>query len=195
VLLVAVTIFRIVAFIYEGEWVYGIFWVGPYEFTLCRIDCILLGALLYFYLSYQQFNHHWDTNRDYIWLILCLITFIVLGVTLSLYSPYWRAGGFILTNFLCLAVVFLVIRNPDHPIFSHNGLVWVGRRSYGIYVYHFPIFLAMEEFRVAGSMSNFVLVTVLRWVVSIGFAALSYEFIEKPILNFKRRYQFQPTSD
>ncbi len=196
VLLVAVTIFRIVSFIYEGEWVYGIFWVGPYEFTLCRVDCILLGALLYFYLSHRQFDHTaYNTHRDYVWFITCLIVFIILGLTLSLYNPYWRSGGFILTNFFCLAVVFLVIRNPDHPIFSNKVLVWVGKRSYGIYIYHFPIFLAMEELRVAHSMRNFVLVSLLRWVVSIGFAALSYEFIEKPILHFKRRYQFQPSSD
>ena len=174
VLLVAVTIFRIVAHIYEGEWVYGIFVIGSYEFTLCRIDCILLGALLYFYLSSRQSDLHvFDTRWDYVWFIACLIVFIILGLTLNLYNPYWRSGGFILTNFFCLAVVFLAIRNPEHAIFSNKIFVWVGKRSYGIYVYHFPIFLAMEELRVPDSLSNFVLVSLLRVGASIGFAALS----------------------
>jgi peptidoglycan/LPS O-acetylase OafA/YrhL len=189
-LLLAVTIFRILAFIHEGEWVYKIFVIGSYEFTLCRIDCILLGALLYFYINEREAHHKtFNTSWDYVWLLACFMVFVTLGLTLSLYDPYWRSGGFILTNFICLIIVFLAIRNPDHPIFSNSILVWVGKRSYGIYIYHLPIFLAMEGLRVAHSAGNLVLVTLLRWIVSIGIAALSYEFLEKPLLHYKRLYQ------
>src|SRR5688572_17276226 len=192
VLLLAVTLFRIVAFVYDGEWVYGIFFIGSYEFTLCRIDCILMGALLYFYLSHRQLDHSvFNTRRDHFWLFCCFIAFIALGFTLSLYNPYWRLGGFILTNLLCLGIVFLALRTPDHPVFSHKVLVWVGKRSYGIYVYHLPIFMAMERLRVPHSISNFIWVNILSWTLTIGFAALSYQFIERPILHYKRRYQFQ----
>ena len=114
-----------------------------------------------------------------------------MGFTLSLYNPYWRLGGFILTNLLCLGIVFLALRTPDHPVFSHKVLVWVGKRSYGIYVYHLPIFMAMERLRVPHSISNFIWVNILSWTLTIGFAALSYQFIERPILHYKRRYQFQ----
>src|SRR5688572_12139316 len=171
VLLLGVTIFRILAFIHEGEWVYKIFVIGSYEFTLCRIDCILLGALLYFYLSERESHHKtFDTTWDYVWLAVCFVVFVILGLTLSLYDPYWRYGGFIVTNFFCLTLVFLAIRNPDNPIFSNKILVWVGKRSYGIYIYHLPIFLAMEGLRVEHSLGNFVLITLLRWVVAIGLA-------------------------
>jgi peptidoglycan/LPS O-acetylase OafA/YrhL len=190
--LLIVTIFRIFAFIHEGEWGYKLFMIGSYEFTLCRIDCILLGALLYFYMNDRKTNHKaFDTSWDYVWLIACFIVFVILGLTLSLFDPYWREGGFILTNFFCLVIVFLAIRNPDNPIFTNKVLVWVGKRSYGIYVYHVPIFMSMERLRVPHSMGNLVLVTLARWVVSLAVAALSYEFIEKPILYYKRRYQFQ----
>ncbi|HEX6225551.1 MAG TPA: acyltransferase [Chryseolinea sp.] len=190
--LLAVTIFRIFVFVHEGEWVYKIFVIGSYEFTLCRVDCILLGGLLYFYLSDRELHHKtFDTRWDFVWLMVCLAGFIILGLTLSLYDPYWRYGGFIFTNLFCLSIVFLAIRNPNHPVFSNRALVWVGKRSYGIYVYHLPIFMALESLRVAHSMGNLVLVTGLRWVISLGVAALSYEFLEKPLLHYKRRYQAQ----
>ena len=69
--------------------------------------------------------------------------------------------------------------------------IMVGKRSYGIYVYHLPIFMSMERLRVPHSAGNLVVVTLARWVVSIAVAALSYEYIERPILQYKRRYQFQ----
>jgi peptidoglycan/LPS O-acetylase OafA/YrhL len=192
VLLAGITIFRVVSFVYEDEWRYNIFLVDPYGFTLCRVDCIVLGAWLYFYLQHKRKDYNaFNTRFDYLWLIACFVVFLILGLTLSLYDPYWRSGGFILTNLFCLAIVYLSIRTPDHPIFSNKILVWVGKRSYGIYVYHFPIFLAMEGLRIPHSISNFVLITILRWGVSIGVAALSYQFIEKPFLHYKRRYQVQ----
>jgi peptidoglycan/LPS O-acetylase OafA/YrhL len=53
-----------------------------------------------------------------------------------------------------------------------------------------PIFMAMERFRVPHNTGNMVGVTLARWAVSIAVAALSYEFVEKPILHYKARYQF-----
>lgn len=71
-------------------------------------------------------------------------------------------------------------------LLSHPVLVWIGRRSYGIYVYHVPIFVALEAFRVKGSLVNLVLVTLARLLLTLAVAEASYRLIEQPLLRLKR---------
>ena len=57
-------------------------------------------------------------------------------------------------------------------------LVGLGIISYGVYVYHWPIFLYLDQQRTgldAGAL------TMLRLAVTIALAALSYVFLERPI--------------
>ena len=79
-------------------------------------------------------------------------------------------------------------------MFSNKLLRWVGKRSYGIYVYHFPIFLALEDLRQPHSMMNFILVNILRFSLSFAFAALSYKYVEVPILKYKKKFEAEKRS-
>lgn len=191
ILILACEIFRVVAFRYQHEWVWGIFWIDPYGFTLCRMDGILLGALLYFVGIERPRLVSTSTrfNSDNLWLIILCIVLLALGLRLSLYDPVYLQGGFLFTNIVCTAIVLLAVRNPDHPILSHPVVRWIGNRSYGIYLYHFPIFLFLERFRIADSFSNLLIVTCIRFISSFAFAALSYTYIEQPILRYKNRFK------
>lgn len=57
-------------------------------------------------------------------------------------------------------------------------LVWLGERSYGIYLWHWPLWVLV--FYLAPQMSLPMSATIVS-VVSVLFAALSYRFIETPI--------------
>lgn len=190
ILIFASTLFRIVAFHFQHDWVFGIFWIDPYGFTLCRIDGILLGALLYFVgLQYPQIvSNSRDNYMDSVWMLILFVTFVGLGVKVSLYDEGWLTGGFVLTNLLCVAIVLLAVRNPNHRILSNGILRWIGNRSYAIYLYHFPIFLVMERFRVPHSMSNLLIITLLRFGAAFALAAVSYYYVEQPILKLKKKF-------
>jgi len=63
---------------------------------------------------------------------------------------------------------------------------YLGRISYGIYLYHFPVFYAFSLFPAKqesslGTIGFAVLIT-------IAIAAVSYQLIEKPILSLKSRF-------
>ena len=191
VLLAFIEIFRIVAFLNQDQWRYGIFWIDPYGFTFCRIDCILIGALLFFVLYRERYNYGTMSKKstDTMLLIGLGLIFLISGLTIKLVDPRWLGGGFILTNVLCALTVLIAIRNPNHPFLANKVLLWIGKRSYGIYLYHMPIFLYMERFRVHNSFTNFLIVTFFRFAISIAFAAISYEFIERPILQYKNKYK------
>jgi peptidoglycan/LPS O-acetylase OafA/YrhL len=148
-----------------------------------------MGSLLAMVLSHnnnvknrKNVNIHWSLG-----IALCLLATIVLFVRES--NIYWRNGGFILTNLLCLSIVAIAAKNPNQPLLSSNILHWIGRRSYGIYLYHFPIFIALESLRRDQSPVNYLLVTALRFAVTIVVAEVSYRFIERPVLRYKKRYQ------
>lgn len=66
-------------------------------------------------------------------------------------------------------------------------LQWIGKRSYGLYLWHVPIFYLVDSMHLPGGHLRFernVLAVVATFVVS----AASYRIIEYPILQRKRRF-------
>ncbi|MEO8473686.1 MAG: acyltransferase [Chryseolinea sp.] len=184
-------LFRLAAFFNQDQWHHGIFLIDPYAFTLCRSDCIVLGAMLFFVLYRKQFNYGWPESEaidKYILSALALI-FIVSALALSWTGPFWLMGGFTITNMIVTGTVLMAVRNPNNPVMTTKLFTWVGKRSYGIYLYHMPIFLFMERYRIHHSYLNLAIVTLARFSVSIGVAALSYQYLELPLLRVKERFK------
>jgi peptidoglycan/LPS O-acetylase OafA/YrhL len=69
-------------------------------------------------------------------------------------------------------------------VLSTAPLRYVGKISYGIYLYHVPIFFLGEEHKI--HLPGYLFGTCLIVLVFVT-AALSYEFVEKPILRLKDR--------
>ena len=192
-LIVGVTLFRLAAGTHEGKLQYGVFSVDPYSFTLCRIDCILIGALLYFLIQDEKLrltSSHELLDKTV--LSIALIFILSCGFILHISDSWWLNGGFLITNTASALIVFESLRNPHGFLFNNKPLNWIGKRSYGIYVYHWPIYLALEGLRIPHDNINFLLVSMLRILLSIFVAALSYKFLEKPVLQYKKKFQVAP---
>ncbi len=189
-LILTLTIFRIVTLGFRQELIFDVFWIDPYGFTLCRIDSIIMGALLFFLVSDEKIPSEAITAKgiDMMPVAILLVLFIAFGFGVGYNNPYWLNGGFVVTNIICTVAVFFAIGNPDHPLLTNNIIRWIGKRSYGIYAYHFPVFYFLEGFRLHHSAANFAVITLLRFTISFGIAAFSYDFIEQPILKYKNRY-------
>ncbi|MEO9894570.1 acyltransferase [Aurantibacter sp.] len=187
---VVITIFRI--------WVYhtntinpmtaGIFSIDSYRFTFCRIDAILIGALAAVALKVKQYDFKINIKPN-IGLGLLLAPLALLVLFLDVDNQIWRYGGFFATNILALVIILFAIENPKNKILGNQILLWFGQRSYGIYVYHYLIFLAMEPMREPGNIINLMVITLLRFLISLVFAEISYRFVERPILIFKKNFQ------
>jgi peptidoglycan/LPS O-acetylase OafA/YrhL len=84
-------------------------------------------------------------------------------------------------------VVAHLVMSPASPlarVLSVRPLVWTGRRAYGLYVFH-PVFLVLVQ-SAAGHRGGWPLVLAL--VLSFVAAALSYRYLEGPILRQKHRF-------
>ncbi len=95
-------------------------------------------------------------------------------------APGLYRGGFALYSVLSAAVVYATLAdsNPVRAALSTTTLVWLGRVSYGAYVFHWPIFLWLDEDR-TGLQHDALF--ALRVGVTLLLAGLSYRFLEEPI--------------
>lgn len=167
----------------------GPFTIDYYSFTLSRVDGILYGVIMAIVLFEKKLS--FKTNLTYlanIFGLIILILFVGISLFLDISNSTLNNAGFILINLLCTSAVLFAVTFNENILLSNKIMSWLGQRSYGIYVYHLPIFLALERFRHQGSTSNFLLVMLLRFVFTFVMAELSYRFAEKPILKLKRHF-------
>ncbi len=73
--------------------------------------------------------------------------------------------------------------------FEFAPLVWFGKISYGLYLWHFPIFEASRTF-LEGRMS-FAAYSLIGLAVTLLVTTASYYFLERPILKLKSRLRIQ----
>ena len=96
-------------------------------------------------------------------------------------GPVLYRGGFPVVSLLT-AVVIAVSVHPGARIMraglSMRWLTWVGVRSYGLYLWHWPIFMVLRPEDLARPW--YVLLAV-RLGLTLGISELSYHFVEKPI--------------
>ena len=90
-------------------------------------------------------------------------------------------GGFLITS-IATAIVIACVVTPNSNLNSILGLapfVWVGKRSYGLYLWHWPVFQLPRE-RVDVDINGWELFAV-RMFVTLVLVEISYQCIERPI--------------
>jgi peptidoglycan/LPS O-acetylase OafA/YrhL len=98
--------------------------------------------------------------------------------------------GFTLFALACAVAILalLTTRGWANRVLSSPPMQYVGRRSYGLYLYHMPVFLALERFRVDEEPASMALVTVLRVAATFAVAEISYRTIEAWAARLKPRF-------
>jgi peptidoglycan/LPS O-acetylase OafA/YrhL len=97
------------------------------------------------------------------------------------YSPFVYRGGLV----VAALGAALLIASASHPatrlgrVFGSSPLVWIGKRSYGIYLWHWPI-MALSRPHLDVQMPLGLLV-LLQTLLTLVLAAASYRYVEMPI--------------
>jgi peptidoglycan/LPS O-acetylase OafA/YrhL len=97
------------------------------------------------------------------------------------YDPWLYRGGFLLAA-LCAAALVAAVAHPAARLGGLLGsppLRWLGARSYGIYLWHWPV-MQLTRPNVDVSWRGPPLI-VAQAVATVTLAALSYRFVEQPI--------------
>lgn len=112
---------------------------------------------------------------------LALIIILIMFWKTNQYEPFLYRGGMVL---LSLATALLVA-NLAHPasriaqFLRFRPLRWMGVRSYGIYLWHYPIITLTTPKVNAGEFSSTR--AILQFLLIIIVAQISWKFIENPI--------------
>lgn len=116
---------------------------------------------------------------------VALLTIGVVALTADRSASIFLAAPLAVSLATAALIVCTSQASPVTDMLSFAPLRYVGKISYGLYLYHVPIFLFGEEHKIHLS---FYLYGVGLIVLMFAAAILSYEFIEKPILGLKRRF-------
>ncbi len=117
--------------------------------------------------------------------LLELLGIAALGMTIWLfatiqdYDPVVYQGGDLAASF-CFAVLIAAVAHPRTLIgkaFGVAPLRWVGERSYGMYLWHWPIIVLTPP---SGWWTGAKIILV-QALLTVAAAALSYRFVEQPI--------------
>lgn len=165
--------------------------LGTYWASTSRVDQLLIGAALTFWLG----------GPSGVGVLRSVPLRVAAGVGAAILlsmilllrpdDPFLYQGGFSLVALIAVLIIGVTIANPGRMlsrVLASSILVRLGRISYGIYLFHFPIFLALESLRVSHSRVNFVAVLGLRVIASIAVALASFKLVESPALRIARRW-------
>lgn len=162
--------------------------IAPVKVTYMRGFSIILGSLLAIAMHYRPLG-----ARVVRWLgpaasvsFLALVVIMLVPVAL----PGQLMSGIVsVPAWLTLIVIAASVATPQAAIIrilSWSPLRWIGRRSYGMYLYHFPVLsLFMHNIELPFPHAVRMGIAILLTLVLTG---LSYRFVESPALRLKKRF-------
>ncbi|NOV03750.1 acyltransferase family protein [Paenibacillus planticolens] len=154
-----------------------------YYGTDTRAFGLLIGASLAFICpSRKLLNPSFRKNRSWINVTgaIGLLVIIYMFIRTGEYDQSLYTGGMLLLSFAS-AFVIAAAASPSgfvSKILSWKPLRWIGVRSYSIYLWHYPVIVLTSPTNPNTAPSY--LLQIMQFTLSIGFAALSYSFIENP---------------
>jgi peptidoglycan/LPS O-acetylase OafA/YrhL len=100
-------------------------------------------------------------------------------------------------NLAFFAMVGLIVLHAGHTRLAAlrcRPLVYLGQISYGIYLYHYILFRMWDQFAVARGLGSLPVYDLAKVGASIAVAALSFRFVEEPILSLKGWFPYRRRS-
>ncbi|MAT45663.1 MAG: acyltransferase [Anaerolineaceae bacterium] len=169
-------------------------WFRVYMGTDLRADGLLLGSafgLMTVYGYLPDYSKHK--------LFFSLVTFITVlfGVWLLFESVLTASSvptfGILAVSLGTIILISSLVNNQSlilTKIFSFPPLVKIGVISYGLYLWHAPIGVIIDQSTMGWSPT---VMTFIKLILTFIAASSSYYFLEKPILKLKNK--FKPTHD
>jgi peptidoglycan/LPS O-acetylase OafA/YrhL len=169
---------------------------GMYVFTPMRLDGLMAGSLLaVLYTNFPQKILKYTGFYSFLLLAIACGGSYLANAPTARHVYYAYAGYSLLSlGFACFTGWVLTSSSPLlHAFFAHPWLIWLGKRSYGLYIFHLPVLyygrqwlyprLVSLGIPYAGDITLLllnVLILVLAWA--------SFRFFERPFLKLKKMH-------
>jgi peptidoglycan/LPS O-acetylase OafA/YrhL len=176
-----------------GMAVYRAFMVGTHDsarinFGLdTRLDGLILGSGLAY--AYRCSSLDTGISKFLGWILSPVSTLVLLWIMFRWHwtEPAMGQIGFLLVS-ICATIVIADLVMGRHSLLkkplSIGALCYLGRISYGIYLFHLPLFHLIDFCLPNEWLPRRVLIKI---VCSVAMASLSYHFVESYFLKVKQR--------
>lgn len=154
-----------------------------YDGTDTRAFGLLFGAALAMVWPSRQLTTNLTVQARRILDGLGVVGLIVIAILIwrtNDYSPFLYQGGMVILSIATVFVIAALVHPASRlgPVMGWKPLRWIGVRSYGLYLWMFPIIVLTTPTVTSGVEP---LRATLQVAASITVAALSWKFIEEPI--------------
>ena len=177
--------------------IFGVEGSGVWCNTLARLDPIALGALLAFVLRGRTPNL--NTAHRVLLCGVAMASYVLVARYLNK-NGLATISGFAISALasVTLLVAFLTTnaRLLHHRPFT--WLVYLGRISYGLYVFHLLALTLVSKLSFIPVLQiplNFERRLLCSLLLTIILAALSYRFLEQPFLRLKKRFSYKASAE
>lgn len=147
----------------------------------------LIGAALAMLWSSNDFRESPESSwRPALHDVVALVAMIVLlafMVNINGYSHFPYFGGFLITAIISAVLIgaLVVPGGLVSWVLSLPPLQWLGKRSFGLYLWHYPLFALMNPINSTAEKPWWLY--LIQVVVVLVVAEASYRFIEQPFGN------------
>jgi peptidoglycan/LPS O-acetylase OafA/YrhL len=154
-----------------------------YEGTDTRAFGLLVGAALAMVWPSRRLRADLTLRRRLLLDGAGVVGLVVIALLIwrtDQYSAFLYRGGIVLLSVATVSVV-AVLAHPASwlgPALGWRPLRWIGVRSYGIYLWHFPIIVLTTP---TVQSKVYLPLEVLQVGATITVAAMSWQFVEEPI--------------
>lgn len=168
-------------------------------YTFTRIDGLCIGSIVA--LSMKINPDMLKQYKPYIIFFAAIVNFgfYFINNQNSFTLPYLAFAGYTTFALLFGILIYEAVINESNiirVIFNTKILRFFGKISYGLYVYHWPVYLLLfSYFRdwlikkgFGGSNMTDLPAAILVTFIAILISVISYELFEKPILNLKKYF-------
>ena len=161
-----------------------------YWATDAHADGLLIGAALAFLLA----SRHRLMRAGPVASGMALVALVgLLGLLVAVpFNPSYAYGVSALVA-LATSALILEVGRPGSRVarlLEARWLVWAGRISYALYLWHFPIFSQFGVLNLPGHLPS-PRPGLLAWSVTFAAALASYFFVERPALVYKDRFSWR----
>lgn len=117
--------------------------------------------------------------------LISLLALILFFFFLDDHYSFVYYGGMFLVSIICVILV-AVTAHPGASLdrwLTNPVFTWIGKRSYGIYLYQFPVMIFYEA-KVSDIADHVLIHTVIEISLILIISELSYRYIERPLARF-----------
>ncbi len=165
-------------------------WFAPLKLfvAMSKFECMAIGGIGAFFLFSKNNILKMFYNR-----YILLLSVFCIPLLIYITPNFLQDGIHILYSILFLIIILNVSNNTINLNFENKLFNYLGKISYGIYMYHFMVIPAVLytiknyfNFQSETAINTLTYSTVI--ILTVFISGISYRFIERPFINLKSKY-------